>query len=210
MPHPFPRLSPIGQMEESFHAHRAAGFPIAWKAAFADVRAIVREVIPDVSSYVCLDHGEWLDDEVMQLFVDCLLWGFPEPISEATKELAPPSMIRKGGNGQLLDLSEVCILDPQNAKVILEAFRTSDYKSCLRMLKQNMRFSTAKRILLPLNTSGDTIGRRGGTHWILAELDITCDEVHLYDWLTNLVREWRDKFQIWRENGATNFIKKNP
>ena len=78
------------------------------------------------------------------------------------------------------------------------------------MLKQNMRFSTAKRILLPLNTSGDTIGRRGGTHWILAELDITCDEVHLYDWLTNLVREWRDKFQIWRENGATNFIKKNP
>jgi hypothetical protein len=171
---------------ESFHGDRAAGFPGTWKAAFADVRAIVREVIPDASSYVCLDHGEWVDDEVVQLFVDCLLRGFPESISEATKELAPPSMIRKGGNGQLLDLSEVFILDPQNAKAILEVFRTSDYKECLRMLKQNVRFTTAKRILLPLNTSGDTIARRGGTYWMLAELDITCDEVHLYDWLTGM------------------------
>jgi hypothetical protein len=95
-------------------------------------------------------------------------------------------MIRHGGGGHLLDLSEVCILDPQNAKVILEAFRTSDYKACLRMLKQNCRFTTAKRILLPLNTSGDTIARRGGTHWMLAELDITCGDVHLYDWLTSM------------------------
>ena len=186
MPLPLPRLSPIGQTMESFHGQRAAGFPGTWKDAFADVRAIVLEVIPDASSYTCLDHGEWLDDEVVQLFVDCLLRGFPEPTSEATRQLAAPSMIRHGGGGHLLDLSEVCILDPQNAKVILEAFRTSDYKACLRMLKQNCRFTTAKRILLPLNTSGDTIARRGGTHWMLAELDITCGDVHLYDWLTSM------------------------
>ncbi len=114
---------------ESFHGQRAAGFPGTWKAAFADLRAIVLELIPDASSYTCLDHGEWLDDEVVQLFVDCLLRGFPEPTSEATRELAAPSMIRQGGGGQLLDLSEVCILDPQNTKVILEAFRTSDYET---------------------------------------------------------------------------------
>ncbi len=116
--------------------------------------------------------------------VDCLLWGFPEPNSDDTKDLTPPSLIRIGGNRQLLDLSEVYILDPQNAKVIVESFRTSDYNACLRMLKQNVGFSKAKRILLSLNTSGDTIARRGDTHCMLAELDLTCDEVHLYDWLT--------------------------
>ena len=86
----------------------------------------------------------------------------------------------------LLDLDEVCILDPQHAKIILLAFETSDYTAYLKMLKQNVRFHTAKRILLPLNTSGKSIAMESGSHWMLAELDLTSDEVAIYDWLTGL------------------------
>jgi hypothetical protein len=54
----------------------------------------------------------------MQLFIDCLLWGIPDPDSEVSRSMEPPSMFHTGDilNGQQLDLSEVCILDPQNGK----------------------------------------------------------------------------------------------
>ena len=100
--------------------------------------------------------------------------------------MSPPSQIRDGGNPLLLDLNEVCILDPQHGKIIQLAFETSDYTACLKMLKQNVRFHTAKRILLPLNTSGKRIAMESGSHWMLAELDLTSDEVAIYDWLTGL------------------------
>ncbi len=49
------------------------------------------------------------------------------------------------------------------------------------MLVKNCKFQTVKRILLPLNTAGPSIVRHDGTHWMLAELDLTTDEVHVYD-----------------------------
>ena len=79
MTSPIPRLSPLEQMNESFHRERAADFPHAWKPAFNDVWDLLRELLPD---------GECLDDDIMQLFVDCLLRGIPEPNSADTRDLA--------------------------------------------------------------------------------------------------------------------------
>ena len=122
----------------------------------------------------------------MHLFVDCLQRGIPEPQSDASQGVSPPSQIRTGGNALLLDLNEVCILDPQNATVIQLAFETSDYRACIKMLKQKCRFQTAKRILLPLNTSDSRIAMQSGSHWMLAELDLTSKEVAIYDWLAGM------------------------
>jgi hypothetical protein len=102
------------------------------------VRELQTQVFPEYSSsgaYDCLDNCEWFNDDVMQLFIDCLLRGIPEPDSEASRSMEPPSMLRTGGilNEPQLDLSEVCILDPQNGKTILEAFETSNYVPCLKM-----------------------------------------------------------------------------
>ena len=54
------------------------------------------------------------------------------------------------------------------------------------MLKQKCRFQTAKRILLPLNTSGSRIAMQSGSHWMLAELDLTSTEVAIYDFLAGM------------------------
>jgi hypothetical protein len=105
----------------------------------------------------------------MQLFIDCLLWEIPDPDSETTLIMEPPSRIRTGGilNGPDLDLSEVYILDPQNVNTILETFETSNYVPYLKILTKNCKFHTVKRILLSLNTIGPSITKYGGTHCML-------------------------------------------
>lgn len=184
---PLPPKQPLDQMGNSFHGETHQ-WPSAWKAAFQEVRDLLREQLPGVSlsQFDCLDRGEWLHDDILHLFVDCLKRGIPEPQSDAALGVSPPSQIRDGGNPLLLDLNEVCILDPQHGKIIQLAFETSDYTACLKMLKQNVRFHTAKRILLPLNTSGKRIAMESGSHWMLAELDLTSDEVAI----TNAVMAW--------------------
>jgi hypothetical protein len=37
-----------------------------------------------LGQYDCLDQGQWLDDDIMQLFIDCLERGIPEPQTDAT------------------------------------------------------------------------------------------------------------------------------
>ena len=37
-----------------------------------------------------------------------------------------------------------------------------------------------------LNTSGSRIAMQSGSHWMLAELDLTSNEVAIYDWLTGM------------------------
>ena len=183
---PLPPKDPLQQMQESFHGETHK-WPAGWAGAFEEVRVLLQEQLGvSLSQYDCLDQGEWLRDDVMHLFVDCLQRGIPEPQSDASQGVSPPSQIRTGGNALLLDLNEVCILDPQHAKVIQLAFETSDYRACLKMLKGKCRFHTAKRILLPLNTSGSEIAMQSGSHWMLAELDFTSNEVAIYDWLAGM------------------------
>ena len=50
-------------------------------------------------------------------------------------------------------------------------------------------FKTVKRILLPLNTSWDSIAMTNGTHWMLAEMQLASDNVFLYDWISGKPRE---------------------
>jgi hypothetical protein len=88
------------------------------------------------------------------------------------------TMNHTGGNDPRLDLSKVWI---QNDKKILETFETGDYFPCLKMLTKLCRFQTVKRILIPFNTVGSSIDKHGGTHWMLLELDLTNDEVHIYE-----------------------------
>jgi hypothetical protein len=98
--------------------------------------------------------------------------------------MEPPSMLHTGDilNGPKMDLSEVCIFDPQNGKTILVTFETSNHVPCLKMLVKNCKSQTVKHILSPLNTSDPSIVKYGGAYWMLTELDLTTDEVHIYDW----------------------------
>lgn len=58
---------------------------------------------------------------------------------------------------------------------------------CLVTVTEN----TVKRVLLPLNTGQNSHGvhiaddGEGGHHWILAELNLSSNEVHLFDWMGN-------------------------
>jgi hypothetical protein len=201
-------------MQESFHGE-THDWPSGWEAAFQEVRDLFQQQLAGTSlgQYDCLDQGQWLDDDIMQLFIDCLERGIPEPQTDATHNVVwtftdtttwcGSSQIRSGGNGLLLDLSEVCIVDPQNTKNIQLTFETSDYTACLKMLKKNCKFHTANRILLPFNTSGCRIVTQSDTHWMLVELDLTTDEVHIYDWQTGIQLENYDKIMGRSVKGLT-------
>ena len=70
---------------------------------------------------------------------------------------------------------------------------TSHYTACMKMLKKNCRFHTSKRILLPFNTSGSRIAMQSGSHCMIAELDLTTDEVAIYHWLAGMELEEYNK-----------------
>ncbi len=70
---------------------------------------------------------------------------------------------------------------------------TSHYTAWMKMLKKNCRFQTAKCILLPFNTSGSRIAMQSVSHWMLAELDLTTDEVVIYHWLAGMELEEYNK-----------------
>jgi len=82
-----------------------------------------------------------------------------------------------------MDFSEVCILDSQHARVILTAFEKGDWRPVFRILSVFCKFKTVQRFLLPLNTSGNIIAVGSGTHWMLAELCLSTNQVCIYDWL---------------------------
>ena len=73
MPPPLPPKSPLEQMRVSFFCE-THNWPSGWQAAFQEVRVLLQEELPGVSlsPYDCLDQGELLHDDVVQLFVDCL------------------------------------------------------------------------------------------------------------------------------------------
>jgi hypothetical protein len=63
----------------------------------------------------------------------------------------------------------------------------------MKMWKKNWRFQTAKCILLSFNTSGSRIAMQSVSHWMLAELDLTTDEVVIYHWLAGMELEEYNK-----------------
>ena len=83
----------------------------------------------------------------------------------------------------------MCILDPLNVKQIFQAFQTGEYCVVLRFMRVKCLFKIVKRILLPLNTSWDSIAMTNGTHWMIAEMHLASDNVFLYDWITGKPRE---------------------
>ena len=75
------------------------------------------------------------------------------------------------------------------AKQIFQAFQMGKYSIVLRFMRTKCLFKTVKRILLPLNTSWDSIDMTNGTHWMLAEIQLASDNVFLYDWISDKPRE---------------------
>jgi hypothetical protein len=111
------------------------------------------------------------------------------PVSDGSNNCAPPHADRDGGPHLPVDWDEVCILDPLNVKQIFQAFQTGEYCVVLRFMRVKCLFKIVKRILLPLNTSWDSIAMTNGTHWILTEMKLVSDNVFLYDWISGKPRE---------------------
>ena len=78
--------------------------------------------------------------------------------------------VSSSGNRQV-DFGEVCILDPQVSKKILQVYVDKDYSGVLRLLTVTCNFQTIKRLFVSVNTTWDLIATDSqGSHWILAEL----------------------------------------
>ena len=77
-------------------------------------------------------------------------------------------------------------LEPQQ---IFQAFQTGEYCVVLRFMRVKCLFKIVKRILLPLNTSWDSIAMTNGTNWILTKMKLVSDNVFLYDWISGKPRE---------------------
>ena len=147
----------------------------------------------DITPYWCLDNGEWLNDEVIRQCIQLIQQGMPQPSSDGARQCAAPHADRDGGPSLAVDWDEVCILDPQNAKQIMAAYQTRDYSRVLKFMQAKCLFKSVKRIVLPLNTSWDSIAMTDGTHWMLAEMHLSSDAVFLYDWITGKPRTVYDK-----------------
>jgi hypothetical protein len=176
-----PQMTPLFQIQQSAHA---ALLPGLGQEAFTDATNTLQGLLPNVdhSMFACLNPGTWIDDNVISLFIDCLRRGMPEPSSDASREVQPPSMLHTS-KGIQLDFSEVCILDSQHARLILTASQDGDWRKVFRILAGFCRFNTVQRLLLPLNTSGNSIAEKSGTHWMLAEVCFQDKVVCIYDWL---------------------------
>jgi hypothetical protein len=138
----------------------------------------------DLSQYGCLRPGEWISDAVMHQFIQYLNHGMP--MSNIHEDLfgADDFQAEKGRSARHIDFGEVCILDPQISKTILDADTHQDYSKILRVLKASSNFRLLKRVLLPLNVTGKgMIAPDGaGCHWMLAELHLQFNHVHIFDW----------------------------
>ena len=49
-------------------------------------------------------------------------------------------------------------------------------------MTKKCKFTTVKRILLPLNTNGNKISFERDNHWMLGEMHLATGEVIIYDW----------------------------
>ena len=160
----------------------------------------LKQHLQDCNSTVAMENfqsilgTEWLADPVIFTMIDCLKRGMPLPDSETARTMDPPSALRGGHDAnkhpRSIDLEQVCILDSVVSRKILIALQTGDYADVLRIFKHQCKFKTVKRILLPLNTSWEGITLGSGNHWMLAEMHLETDHIHLYDW----VQQPEDKY----------------
>ena len=90
----------------------------------------------------------------------------------------------------------------ERVKMILMTFETGSFVPELRMLSKKCKFNTVKRLLLSLNTTWDRIVLTNGSHWMLTELHLTTDDVHIYDWTMD--REEHDYDKI---TGLISFFR---
>lgn len=143
--------------------------------------------------YQCLLPGKWIECDIMEQWMQYLKLGMHsysspdnsnhnllEPRPEVSQQAKMPSRV--------LDMAEVCFLDTQVGKLVTRAHQSHDYKSVLRALANSCNFTTVKRVLLPVNTGVNTHGLYiaddgQGSHWILAELHLSSNKVHLFDWM---------------------------
>ena len=141
----------------------------------------------DLNAYGRLQSGQWISDDVMYEFIQFLNHGMPMSDAGLQEALFGRNDFQQGKGKCVhpIDFGEVCILDPQIAKTILLAHQDQDYSKILRIFKVSCNFQLVKRVLLPLNVSwNDTIAPDGlGCHWMLAELHLARNHVHIFDWL---------------------------
>ena len=128
----------------------------------------------------------------MEQWIHYLQLGMPDIPGISNNLLAPKKAISSSRKppDKHIDLAEVCLLVPQVSKLILHAHVSQDYNAVLRAMSKSCHFTSVKRILLPLNTKTNKDGMhiaedREGTHWILAELHLSSNTVHLFDWIGN-------------------------
>jgi hypothetical protein len=176
-----PNQTPLFQIKHSPHAALLSGL---CQETFTDATNTLKGLLPNVDHGIfgCLHPVKWIDDNVISLFIDCLRRGIPEPSSAESGEVQSPSMLHST-KGIQLDFSEVCILDSQHARTIRTASEEGDLRKVFRVLGGFCKFNTVQHLLVPLNTSGNSIAHKSGTHWMLAEVCFESKVVCIYDWL---------------------------
>jgi len=183
------QVTPKQQVDNSIHSRQARSGE--WDAATATTQA---ELGTDLSNYECLLPGQWIKCDIIEQWMQYLKFGMPSLAGLSKNNLLEPRPDVSGRArlpSRVLDLSEVCFLDTQVGKIVKRAHQSQDYKSVLRVLSGHCNFTTVKRVLLPLNTGQNSHGvhiaddGEGGHHWILAELNLSSNEVHLFDWMGN-------------------------
>ena len=168
----------------------------AFSGEWSDATLAMQQNIPldYLNLYKCLHVGQWIGCDVMEQWIHYLKLGMPHNPGFSNNLLAPKPSVSSGQQApdKVLDLAELCLLDPQVAKLILRAHVSQDYNAVLRAMSKSCHFTSVKRLLLPLNTTKNKDGMMmiaedsQGTHWILAELHLLSNTVHLFDWIGNL------------------------
>jgi hypothetical protein len=170
--------------------HSRTAFSGVWTVVTA---AMEQNKPPDyLTKYKCLHVGQWISCDIMEQWIHYLQLGMPDNPGISIHHLAPKKECLGSPKpaDKHIDLAEVCLLDSQVSKLILRAHVSGDYKAVLRVMSKFCHFTSVKRILLPLNTNTNEDGIHiaedyEGTHWILAELHLSSNTVHLFDWIGN-------------------------
>ncbi len=119
---------PLQQLSRSSHADLLSDGECHWRIVYDSIQQILSECNSPVvlSDFECLLGTEWLSDSVMAVMIDCLKRGIPQPVSDVTSTLEPPSRLRiciLGKSARFIDLDEVCIFDSAMIRRILMALR---------------------------------------------------------------------------------------
>ena len=112
--HQLPSRSPLQQLTHSVHGDMLKSLDTTWKERFDEIRVMIHSEQSDfdVTTYDCLDVVVWLTATFVLRSSIFSKGACPSPL--VVMLLPCPLLLRAhraGGNFELLDFNEVCILD---------------------------------------------------------------------------------------------------